>query len=85
MDRRQRHKQISSEVVGEESGAGFVLVVWVIDAKNAVELDSVSQANGNETLVLCPAGDGPFDHEYRQIWLTNSRNVQLTRTGNREN
>ena len=59
---------MSSEVVGEESGAGFVSVVWVIDPKNAAELDSVSQANGNETLVLCPAVDGTFDHECRWIW-----------------
>ena len=59
---------MSAEVVGEESGADFVSVVWLIDAKNATELDSVSEANGNETLVLCPAVDGTFDHEYRWIW-----------------
>ena len=39
----------------EESSAGFVPVVWFIYLKNAAELDSVSQANGNETLVLCSA------------------------------
>jgi hypothetical protein len=59
---------MSADVVGEQSGASFVPVVWLIDAKNAAELDSVSQANGNETLVLCPAIDGIFDHEYRWIW-----------------
>src|SRR6516164_10846644 len=33
--------QISADVVGEESGAGFVRVVWFIDAKNAATLDSL--------------------------------------------
>ena len=39
----------------EESGAWFVPVVWFIYSRNAAQLDNVSQANGNETLVLCSA------------------------------
>ena len=52
----------------EEAGAWFVPVGWFIYSRNAAQLDNVSQANGNETLVLCSAVDGTFDHEYRWIW-----------------
>jgi hypothetical protein len=41
----------------EESGAWFVPVVWFTYSRNAAQLDNVSQANGNETLVLCSAVD----------------------------
>jgi hypothetical protein len=36
----------------------FVPVLWLMYSRNAPELDSISQANGNETLVLCSAVDG---------------------------
>ena len=59
---------MSWQVVGDESGSDFVPVMWLIGAQNAAELDSVSQANKNETLVLYPAVDGTFGHESQWIW-----------------
>lgn len=47
-------------VVEAELSAGFGPVVWLIYLKAAVAVDGVSQANGNETLVLGFADYGFF-------------------------